>query len=298
MIKKNRAVHTVLAGLLSIFLLAACNGAEEPAETETSPTTGEAGAFEISGTVRAVEVEDGEASPTPSPTDDDEETPAAGATGTPGAGTTPTPTGPLARLVIEIESINPEPAELCDVDEGDTVTLVVTEATAIDPQRSLQDLEEIVDRTITAAGNAEELAEDDQTGTPGATPGEATPGAGTEGTPATPGQGTTGTPATPTPTGTPGIIGNLFDQTAGQGCHFEVVQLTIEEEEGATPGTGGLPTTPTPAPAGGQGNIGGTDDTPTPGAAGTTPDVTGTGPGGQATPQATPTPGGAGTAGN
>lgn len=268
MFKRSRAVHTALAMLLTLFLLAACGG-EEPAETEASPTTGDTGAFEISGTVTEVEIE----------SDEDEATPTASPTGTasptdadsPTASPTGTPTGPLARLLVEVESINAGPAELCDVNEGDEVTIIVTEDTVIDPDQELEELEEIEGRSVTAEGNAEEI-DLEEGATPSPTDTEASPEA-------------TGTAtATGSPTATP-TDGADDDQR----CNFEVVRLTVQEEddgEGATPatGTGTATGSPTPAPAGGGDVPGGT--TPTPTGSPTTPG-TPTG--------ASPTPGGAGS---
>lgn len=270
--KTSRAARAVLALLTTALLLGACGG-EEPAETETSPTTGAAGAFEITGTVQAVEIEDGSS----------EETDSAGpaATGSPAAGATQSPSSPLARLLIEVESINDGPAELCDVGEGDEVTLIVTPNTATEPQTALEDMDNLEGRTVQAEGNAEELAAGDRGGNPAAEEEGASPSP-------TGGQST----PTPTATGSPGGDNaaeggdGAEPQDPEAGCNFEVARLVVQAAEegtgGDTAGTGGGSGSPTPAPAGGN-DIGRGDASPTPTGNMSTP-------GG-----ATPTSGGSGT---
>ena len=276
MFKSHRAVHTALAMLLTIFLLAACGG-EEPEETEASPTTGDTGAFEISGTVQQVEIEEGGESPggTATPT----------GTGTSPAGATSSPAGPLARLVVEVESINEGPAELCDVQQGDQVTLTVTGTTTIDPQRSLQDLDDIEGRTIRAEGNAEELAGQDRGGNPTAEEEDTSPTGA-----ASPQGGEGASPGGASPA--TGGAGSNAGQDPEAGCHFEVAKLTLEEQEEGQGGQG--ETTGSPGTTGqGSGNTGaGTGTGPGAGSGSPTGGQTGT-KGGAGSP--TPT-GQAGTA--
>jgi hypothetical protein len=229
---------------MSILLLASCNNAE-PEETEASPTTGNAAAFEVEGTVRTVEVENEE--PTP------------GATATEGPGTGSADANIRARLVIEVESMKAETMELCDVDEGDQITLTLTNQSAFDQDQEPDDLQDLEGRTVRAEGNAEELAAGD--GTPG--PDESASPAGSVSPEA--GGGTMGANTTPEGAST---------QDPEAGCHFEVAKISVTEDEGDE-GTG--TSSPTPAPAGG-GDVPGANATP--GTSGT--------PTGQATPTATP----------
>lgn len=215
-----------LALLVSILLLAACNNAE-PEETEARPTTGDAAAFEVEGTVRTVEVENEE--PTP------------GATATEGPGTGSADANIRARLVIQVESMKAETMELCDVDEGDEVTLTLTNQTAFDQGQEPDDLQDLEGRTVRAEGNAEELAAGD--GTPGAEE-TASPAMSPEA-----GGGTMGANTTPEGAST---------QDPEAGCHFEVAKISVNEDEGDE-GTG--TTSPTPAPAGG-GDVPGANTTP------------------------------------
>jgi hypothetical protein len=245
---KNRAVSAALAALMSIFLLAACNNAE-PEETEASPTTGDASAFEVEGTVRTVEVENEDASPEASPT------------ATEGPGTGSVDANIRARLVIEVESMKAETMELCDVDEGDEITLTLTNQSVFDQDQEPDDLQDLEGSSIRAEGNAEELAAGDQQ--------SASPSA-----PASPGAAPTASAeATPSQAVSPG---GTETQDPEAGCHYEVAKISANEEEGGE-GTGDATSSPTPAPAGNA-------DVP---GANATPGNTGT-PTGQPTPTATP----------
>ncbi|HEX2149921.1 MAG TPA: hypothetical protein VHI31_07105 [Actinomycetota bacterium] len=250
--KLSRATHAVLAALMSMILLAACNNAE-PEETEASPTTGDASAFDVEGTVQTVELENEGGSPE------------ATATGSPtagGPGTGSVTANIRARLVIEVESMKAETMELCDVEEGDQITLTLTNQTAFDQDQEPEDLTELEGDSIRAEGNAEELAAGD--GTPGADE-EASP-AGSVSPEA--GGGTMGANTTPEGAST---------QDPEAGCHFEVAKISVVQGNEGVGGIGDATSSPTPAPAG-QGDVPGANATP--GAAGT--------PTGQATPTATP----------
>lgn len=206
--KSKHAASAALAVLMSILLLAACNNAE-PEETEASPTTGDAAAFEVRGQVQTVEVEN--EGPTPD------------ATATEGPGTGSADANIRARLVVRVESMKAETMELCDVEEGDDITLTLTNQTAFDQDQEPEDLQELEGRTVRAEGNAEELAA-----------GDATPGANT----------------TPEAAST---------QDPEAGCHFEVAKISIEDD--GDEDVGDAESSPTPAPAGG-GDIPGANVTP------------------------------------
>lgn len=182
---KNRALVAALAALMSIILLAACSD-PEPEETEASPTTGDAAAFEVEGTVRTVELENDQASPD---------------------------ANIRARLVIEVESMKAETAELCDVEEGDNITLTLTNQSAFDQDQEPEDLTELEGSRVRAEGNAEELAAGDG------------------------GQSQAGSP------------GGTETQDPEAGCHFEVAKISIYEG-GGVGGIGDSTSSPTPAPAG------------------------------------------------
>lgn len=234
---------------MSILLLAACNNAE-PEETEASPTTGDATAFEVEGTVQTVEIENEDASPEASPT------------ATEGPGTGSAEANIRARLVIEVESMKAETAELCDVDEGDEITLTLTNQSAFDQDQEPDDLQDLEGTSIRAEGNAEELAAGD--GGESASPsGSASPGAAP----------TASAAATPSQAVSPG---GTETQDPEAGCHYEVAKISVDEDEGGG-GIGDSTSSPTPAP-------GGNADVP---GANATPGTSGT-PTGQATPTATP----------
>lgn len=236
--KFNRAIHAAVVALVCFLLLAACNN--EPEETEASPTTGDATAFEVEGEVKTVEVENEDASPEASPM------------ATEGTGTGSVDANIRARLLVQVESIKAETAELCDVDEGEEITLTLTNQSAFDQDQEPDDLMDLEGSSIRAEGNAEELAAGDReesaspSESPGASPDQAASPGGTQ----------------------------TRDPEAG--CHFEVAKISINEDEGGE-GVGDATSSPTPAP-GGAGDVPG---------ANATPGDTGT-PSGQATPTATP----------
>jgi hypothetical protein len=163
--------------------------------------------------------------------------------------------------VIQVESMKAETMELCDVDEGDQITLTITNQTTFDQNQEPENLTDLEDESIRAEGNAEELAAGD--GTPGADE-EASP-AGSVSPEA--GGGTMGANTTPEGAST---------QDPEAGCHFEVVKITLQGD-GGDGGVGDATSSPTPAPAG-KGDVPGANATP--GTAGT--------PTGQPTPTATP----------
>ena len=238
--KFNRVALAALAALMSVLLLAAC-GDPEPEETEASPTTGNAEAFEVEGEVLTVAVEDEEASPE--------------ATSTAGAGTAAAETNIRARLVIQVDSMKAETMELCDVDEGDEITLTLTDQSLFDQNQEPADLGDLEGRTIRAEGNAEELAAGDSAPQTGQT-GTATPAETASPTQAASPEAEGTATAADAPGG-----GTTEDPEAG--CHYEVVKISVNEEEPDT-GLGDSTSSPTPAPAGNNDVPG---STTTPGAA-------------------------------
>lgn len=211
----SRHAFVVMAAIMATFLLASC-AEDEPAETQASPTTGETDVFEIAGTVLEVDVEAVEATPSP------DETATAEATPSPTGTASPTPSGPQQALILlEVDSIDTTTAELCDVSEGDSITLTVSEEADITPPRELDELDELADLSVRAEGTAEELAEEDADGAEESpTPEEDDDSA--EESP------TADAEATASPTGEPEA-----------GCHYEVTALTEIEQGDQTPSPSG-----------------------------------------------------------
>lgn len=241
---RRRGAYALVAALTAMFLLASC-AEDEPVETQASPTTGEADPFDIVGTVLEVDIEPVVATPTPTETRTEE---GEEASPSPTATVSPTPSGPQQALIlVEVESIDPATAELCEVSEGDSITLTVGEDAQVTPQREIENLEELEELTVRAEGTAEKLArveveEAEESPTPEEDAQAPTPEEDAQ----TP---TSDPEATPSPTG-----------EAGVGCHFEVAALTEVEQvdQTLTPGDDGDGAegagNGTPTPASGAGS--------------------------------------------
>ncbi|HEX2148927.1 MAG TPA: hypothetical protein VHI31_01950 [Actinomycetota bacterium] len=129
-----------LAGsLLVLFLLAACNTADNTAGTDT---TGEQTRFEVSGDVSAVDVEDVDLDPNIS-------------AGPDGIDINPE-ASVRVQLTINIESVNDEAAELCNLEAGSDAIVVVTDDTELNLDRSITELDTLSDESIVATGVAQE----------------------------------------------------------------------------------------------------------------------------------------------
>ncbi|HYN98778.1 MAG TPA: hypothetical protein VEU28_03815, partial [Actinomycetota bacterium] len=130
----------VLAGsLLVLFLLGACKTADNTAGTDT---TGQQTQFEVSGDVSAVDVEDVDVDPNIS-------------TGPDGIDIDPE-ASVRVQVTINIESINDEAAELCNLQAGSDAIVVVTDDTDLNLDRSITELDTLSDESIVATGVAQE----------------------------------------------------------------------------------------------------------------------------------------------
>lgn len=232
--KNRRLMKAAAAAAIAALVLAACQP-QQPAETEDSPVTGAAEAFLIEGRVDQVVVETpGDDPATGGGVRDEMPPPVTGVAplGTPvpreGAQELLPDDEDQTRLVVEIDSVDDETAELCAIGRGDLVTLLITGDTAIDPSRNLLELIGIEDQMIRAEGNAEELGDEADEPEPGQTPGT-TEETGDE----TDGQGAGGT------------LGDILPGVGGPNCHFEVVVLTLLDAE---PGDATATPTVTPTP--------------------------------------------------
>ncbi|HEX2052826.1 MAG TPA: hypothetical protein VHJ78_03735 [Actinomycetota bacterium] len=126
------------------FLLSACNTADD---TSTAPTTGQESAFQLTGDVSAVDVEDVDVDVDVSAGPD---------------GIDIDPSGSVTvQLTVNLESINDEAAQLCGLQAGRDATVVVTDETDLDVDRPLAELGTIQDESITASGTARQLVGSD-----------------------------------------------------------------------------------------------------------------------------------------
>jgi hypothetical protein len=133
--------------LLCLVLLAGCNTDDDASD---DMTTGRQTQFEISGDVSAVDIEDIDVDPGIS-------------TGPDGIDVDPS-ASVRVQLTVNVESINDQAAELCELQPGGDAILLVTEDTDIDFDRPLDELDTLNDESITATGTAEErLVESDAT---------------------------------------------------------------------------------------------------------------------------------------
>lgn len=203
-ISSRRGAYVLVAALMTMILLAAC-AEDEPAEIQASPTTAATDTFDITGAVVRVDIEPDEATPSPTETATEEADQAS-----------PSPTAtasPQALILVSVDSIDSATAELCDVSEGDSITLTVGVGAEVSPQREFDELEQLEGLTVRADGTAEKTEESPTPeGEESPTPeeGEESP---------TPEEG-----ATASPTG-----------EDGAGCDYEVTALTVVEEADQTP---------------------------------------------------------------
>lgn len=217
---------TLVALLLFVGMFAAScqRGSRETAGPTPTPSPDlRHEKFELTGTVTQVELSstsDSPISPTPSPSP--------GATAVPGPGESP------VHLSVEIDTINDPARDLCGVGPGDTVILVISPATNIDPQKALSELDDLDSQKISAGGTAtlELDGDEDFEGREGGTTRTANPDGGRA--------GSTGTPAPATAT-----------VNIGAECFFDTESLRVVQGEprgDTSPSPGRTPATPSPTP--------------------------------------------------
>lgn len=130
-----------LCGILVIALtLAGCNTQGD----SDGATTGTEAAFELTGDVSAVEIEDVDFGL-------DLSTGGEGVEMNPNASVT-------VQLTVNIESINQEAADLCGLESGSDTVLVVTDETDLGLDRPLEELGTIRDESIRTTGTARKLS--------------------------------------------------------------------------------------------------------------------------------------------
>ncbi len=135
------AVRTVSLLVVAALVLGACNTDDDGSD---DPTTGTETAFEITGDVSAVDVEDVDVGIDLS-------------TGPDGVEFNPSASATL-QLTVNLESINREAAELCKLEVGSDAILTVTDETDLELDRPFEELGTIGDESIKATGRASELA--------------------------------------------------------------------------------------------------------------------------------------------
>lgn len=133
------AVRTVSLFMVAVLVLGACNTDDDASD---DPTTGSETAFEITGDVSAVDVEDVDVGIDLS-------------TGPDGAEFNPSAT---VQLTVNLESINQEAAELCKLEVGSDALLTVTDETDLELDRPFEELGTIGDESVKATGRASELS--------------------------------------------------------------------------------------------------------------------------------------------
>ncbi len=128
-----------LSAFLALMLLPACNLDEDAAPPAT---TGRESTFELSGDVTAVDIED---------VDFDVSVPPEGANVDVDAAIT-------VNLTVNIETIDDASSELCGLEVGQDVVVVVTDETDLDFNRPLSELGTLEDESVRASGAARETA--------------------------------------------------------------------------------------------------------------------------------------------
>ncbi|HEX2178036.1 MAG TPA: hypothetical protein VHL54_00740 [Actinomycetota bacterium] len=132
----------MLCGILVIVLtLAGCN---TEGNSSDDPTTGTEAAFEVTGDVSAVDIEDVDFGL-------DLSTGGEGVEINPSASVT-------VQLTVNIESVNREAADLCGLEPGSDTVIVVTDETDLALDRPLEELGTIQDESIRTTGTARELS--------------------------------------------------------------------------------------------------------------------------------------------
>jgi hypothetical protein len=135
------AVRTVSLFMVAALVLCACNTDDDASD---DPTTGSEAAFEITGDVSAVDVEDVDVGIDLSTGPDGVEfDPSASAT---------------VQLTVNLESINQEAAGLCKLEVGSDAILTVTDETDLELDRPFEELGTIGDESVKATGRASELS--------------------------------------------------------------------------------------------------------------------------------------------
>jgi hypothetical protein len=137
-----RGALRMLCGISVLVLaLAGCN---TDGDSSDDATTGAEAAFELTGDVSAVDIEDVDLGLELS-------------TGAEGVEVNPNASATV-QLTVNLESINQEAADLCGLQSGSDAVIVVTDETDLGLDRPIEELRTIRDESIRATGTARELS--------------------------------------------------------------------------------------------------------------------------------------------